>query len=261
MREKDKKNFIKVGLFTAALLLVFMIVVVSIGKEQSFFEKKTKLRTIVPDAGGLKEGSFVQLKGIKIGSVTSIDILAIDKIQISFSLAEKYHQWVKKDCLIAISNAGLVGDKYVEILRGSEAAGVAEWEDILKPDKSFVLQEWIDKGDSVITNINKTLEKIQLSLDSVNKDKKLSSVLENLDNTLKNMNGLTGELKQTSHSATTLINRFDKIASRVESGPGTLYSLIHDDELYENFVTLLGGANRSKLLKYFIRESIKRKNE
>ena len=95
MREKDKKNFIKVGLFTAALLLVFMIVVVSIGKEQSFFEKKTKLRTIVPDAGGLKEGSFVQLKGIKIGSVTSIDILAIDKIQISFSIAEKYHQWIK----------------------------------------------------------------------------------------------------------------------------------------------------------------------
>ena len=53
------------------------------------------------------------------------------------------------------------------------------------------------------------------------------------------------------------MQRLDRILGRVENGPGTANSLIYDDVLHDDLKALLGGAQRNKVLKYFIRESIK----
>ena len=45
--------------------------------------------------------------------------------------------------------------------------------------------------------------------------------------------------------------------SRIENGPGTMNSMIYDDGLHDDLRSLLGGASRNKIIKYFIRESIK----
>ena len=49
-----------------------------------------------------------------------------------------------------------------------------------------------------------------------------------------------------------------EISNHIKEGPGTLHSLIYDRTLHDDLRTLIGGSNRNKVLKYFIRESIKK---
>ena len=64
-RKKDEKNFIKVGIFISALTLVLMVMIVSIGKENSFFDPTVQMKAHVDNVKNLKPGSYVELKGIR----------------------------------------------------------------------------------------------------------------------------------------------------------------------------------------------------
>lgn len=274
MRERDIKNLTKVGFFIALLLSIFMLIIVSIGKENSFFESKTSLKTNVNNAQGLKTGAMVQYRGIKIGKVEDINILSVDDIQILMEVAEKYLKWIKKDSLISINTTGLVGDKYIEIIGGADNSPSASPDDILAADKSLDFKKLADKGESIVDRIDTTLEKLSKVLDQVQEGEKISSILTNLDQGSSNFASFSSSLNkeinltdlkqfmanmnQTSTKMDQAMIRFEKIAKQIDKGPGSLYSLIHDDSLYENLSSLLGGANKSKVLKYFVRESIKR---
>jgi hypothetical protein len=50
----------------------------------------------------------------------------------------------------------------------------------------------------------------------------------------------------------------NRILNRVEKGPGTINSLIYDENVHDDLRALLGGAQRNKTIRYFIRESIKK---
>ena len=91
------------------------------------------------------------------------------------------------------------------------------------------------------------LEKILANLESLtsNTNKLMSSVND------KNLNQSIANLKQSSDS-------MSRITKQIEEGPGTLHALIYDQGLHEDMRSLMGGANRNKVLKYFIRESIKK---
>ena len=80
MRAKDKTPIIKVGIFLTFLTIVFMIMVISIGKEHAVFESKVNLKAVVDTAATLKPGAFVELRGIRVGVVDNIKIIDFDKI-------------------------------------------------------------------------------------------------------------------------------------------------------------------------------------
>src|SRR5690606_8367847 len=78
----------------------------------------------------------------------------------------------------------------------------------------------------------------------------------------KNLEKLTSELSQAQiapsiNSLNQTTKRLDSILTQVQTGPGTLHSMLYDDSLHEDLRALLGGAQRNKIIKYFIRESIK----
>jgi len=50
-------------------------------------------------------------------------------------------------------------------------------------------------------------------------------------------------------------------AKVLKSGEGTLGALINDPSLYEDLKSLIGGANRNRVLKYFIQKSVESARE
>ncbi|MBI2556362.1 MAG: hypothetical protein HYW13_02915 [Planctomycetes bacterium] len=52
-----------------------------------------------------------------------------------------------------------------------------------------------------------------------------------------------------------------RITAEIENGEGTIGALIADPTLYDNLKRLLGGAERSFLLRSLIRKSIEKGNE
>jgi len=72
------------------------------------------------------------------------------------------------------------------------------------------------------------------------------------------INTILREMSVTSKALSKTSEDLAMISSQANKGPGTLHSLLYDNAVYEDLQTLFGGAKRNKVLKYFIRESIKK---
>ena len=268
-RKKDEKNFVKVGIFISALIFILMVMIVSIGKENSVFNPKIDIIARVDNVKNLKPGCYVELKGIRVGTVTDIRIISEEAVEITASILESELDWIKKDSKVSISTAGLVGDKYLEIYSGTKSAPIFDpAKDILTSENLADMKQIMTKGESIATITERILTRFDQILYNIDDGKKIVDTMNSLNKASLNIEQISLELKnaqlgQTINKLNTSLAKFekasisiDKIMSRIEKGPGTLNSMIFDDGLHDDLRALLGGASRNKVIKYFIRESI-----
>lgn len=274
VRKKDKANLVKVGVFITLLTAVLMIMVVSIGKETSLFDPKTDIKARVANVSNLKVGSYVELKGIRIGTVSSINIISDEEVEITMTILERELKWIKEDSKVSISTAGLVGDKFVEIYKGSkEARTFKPHKDFLVTEESADFKKIMDKGDSIANVTERILSKLDNILVKIGDGQAIVESISSINKASSNMEKITSELKearmgqmvQNVNMSMANLNKasssLDRILTRVEKGPGTVNSLIYDEGVHDDLRALLGGAQRNKVIKYFIRESIKKSEE
>lgn len=274
IRKKDKTNLVKVGLFTAALTFVLMIMIAGIGKETSLFDPKVDIKARVPNVSALKTGSYVELKGIRIGTVTGINIASEEDVEIIMTILQSELKWIKEDSRIAISTAGLVGDKFVEIYKGTKDSPAFNPEkDVLLSEETTDFKKIMNKGDSIAQLTERILNKLDNIMVQMGDGKEIVQTMKSLSRASTNLEVVSAELKD-AHLAAMVKNvnmsmasmnkstaSLERILNRVEKGPGTINSLIYDEGLHDDLRALLGGAQRNKVVKYFIRESIKKSEE
>lgn len=274
VRKKDQNNFIKVGIFVAGLTVVLMIMVTSIGKNNSLFDPKTQIRARVPNVSNLKAGSYVELKGIRIGTVSNIQIISEEEVEITMTVLESELKWIKEDSKVSISTAGLVGDKFVEIYKGSKDTRTFDPEkDILTSEDTADLKKIINKGESIASVTDRILLKLDNILVRIGDGQMIVDTMSSMNKTASNLEKVSADLKQAQmgemvknvNMSMASVNRssasLERILTRIEKGPGTANSLIYDEGLHDDLRALLGGAQRNKVIKYFIRESIKKSEE
>lgn len=273
-RKKDKKNLVQVGIFLTGLTAVLMVMIISIGKETSLFDEKVSIKARVANVSNLKQGSYVELKGIRIGSVTQIEIISEEEVEITMKILERELKWIKEDSRVSISTAGLVGDKFVEIYKGSkEAAAFNPGEDVLTAEEGTDFKKIMTKGESIASITERILTKIDTILANMEDGKSLVQIIHSLNRTSGNLEKISSDLNKANVSqmvknvnmSMMSLNKssasLERILSRVESGPGTANSLIYDEAVHDDLRALLGGAQRNKVIKYFIRESIKKSED
>jgi phospholipid/cholesterol/gamma-HCH transport system substrate-binding protein len=274
VRKKDQKNLVKVGIFISALTVILMVIVISIGKESSLFEPKVIIKARVPDVSNLKSGSYVELKGIRIGSVDAINIISDEEVEISMKILQSQLRWIKENSKVSISTAGLVGDKYVEVYKGTTDSPTFEPEKhILFSEDSVDVKKIMNKGDSIATVTERILTKLDQVMVRLEDGQTLVNTMSSLNKASANMERITSELKEAQlgqmvrNVNTSMANltkasaSLDRILTRVENGPGTVNSLIYDESVHDDLRAVLGGAQRNKVIKYFIRESIKKSED
>ena len=270
-RKKDQKNLIKVGVFVTVLTAVLAVMVISIGKENSIFASKVNLRARLMNVSNLKTGSSVELKGIRVGTVSDIQIMSEEEVQVTLTIQEDKLKWIKQDSKVAISSAGLVGDKFLEVINGTKESPT------FNPEKDYLFSEGgtdfkkiLVKGESIATVAERILLRIDNILLNMDDGKKLvqtvdsvskaASNLEQVTRDLKNaqMGGMVANVNATMAKLNNASGSMERVMGRIENGPGTMNSLIYSDSIHEELRALLGGAQRNTVIKYFIRESIKK---
>lgn len=261
-KPSDKKNYLISGIFITILLAVVSVTIFMLDKQNPLFSSRIYLKTEVKNAQNLKEGAAVQLKGIKVGSVTSITFKNLDTLVINLAVNSEYSEWIKKDSYLAFKTQGVLGDKFLEILGGTIESQPVREGDILATNESSQIDHIIEKGEDLMVAAGSILTKMDKIVSSV-ADNRLERVLYNVESLTANANKLMSTLNDKNFSQSianmkTSTDSFVKMTKRIEEGPGTMHALIYDQTLHEDLKTLVGGANRNKVLKYFIRESIKK---
>ena len=262
IKPTDKKNYIVSGFFISILLLISMVTIFMLNKENPLFSRRYYILAEVPNAQSLKIGAAVQLKGIKVGSVTSIEIKNLETLVITLGILNEYHEWIKKDSFISFKTQGVLGDKFLEVLGGTDASPICQAGDVLAVKDTSQFDHIITKSEDLVVLAGSILSKFDKLLSSV-EENRLEKILKNLESLTNNTNKLMSTMNDKNVTSTIAnfkqsSETMTKITKQIEEGPGTLHALIYDQSLHEDMRTLMGGANRSKVLKYFIRETIKK---
>jgi len=283
---------VRVGIFVFIGLILSMVVIFLLGGGVSFFERQYHLHARFKDISGLRLDAPVYLAGIQVGKVDSIVFprdLSQRDVVVKMLLQKQYHDRIREDSVVSITTQGLLGDKALFITMGDPEFAELNDGDAVKAKESLSLEGLSDRGEELLDNINKLSKNINGLVDDVktkegmvhaliydSDGKKIVSDLGKVTNSAQSIirqiqsgNGTLHALlydpvtkdigkafSQTAENLRTTSAHFDSISGKIEKGEGSVGGLINDPTVYYDLMTLLGKANRNKLLRTVIRATL-----
>ncbi|MCX6305929.1 MAG: MlaD family protein [Bacteroidetes bacterium] len=120
MDTHTQKFKIRLGLFIAGGLALFVLAIFIIGKQKNLFNPVFKLTTSFSNVSGLQVGNNIRFSGITVGTVDNIKIINDSTVKIDMLIKKEVRQFIKSDCEVAIGSEGLIGDKLLVISQGGD---------------------------------------------------------------------------------------------------------------------------------------------
>jgi phospholipid/cholesterol/gamma-HCH transport system substrate-binding protein len=208
METHSQKFKVRLGLFIAGGLAVFVIAIFIIGKQDNLFDPVFKLTTTFYNVSGLEVGSNVRFSGINVGTVDNIKIINDTTVRVDMLIKKNVQQFIKKDCLAGIGSAGIIGDRILIITQGSyDAPLIKDGEDIesKEPVETVAIMESMQITADNAAIISYQLAEIMININSgqgtLGRLIQDSSIAENIDRTIINLRKSSRGLSENMNAA------------------------------------------------------------
>jgi phospholipid/cholesterol/gamma-HCH transport system substrate-binding protein len=126
MDTHTQKFKVRLGMFIAGGLALFVIAIFIIGKQKNLFNPVYKLTTTFFNVSGLQVGSNIRFSGINVGTVDNITIINDSTVQVDMLIKKSIQKFIKIDCQASIGSAGIIGDRILIITQGSTNSPLAK---------------------------------------------------------------------------------------------------------------------------------------
>jgi phospholipid/cholesterol/gamma-HCH transport system substrate-binding protein len=241
METDDVKQNIKLGIFVSAGVLLFLIALFYIGRENTIFNRTFTISAVFKNIEGLKEGDKVWLSGVKIGTVKHVQIVSEGQVVVAMALRDKQNEFIKKNATAFIGSDGLVGNKIV-VIRPGNAAAIIQDNDTINTFSPTDTQELINIAKDVGANTRSLTDDIKDITARIHNG-------EGLVGELLNDGPLSTELRQVVHAlkaAGDNTNRatadLTKMLTQINSGDGLATKLIADTTYAYTFEQALNNV-------------------
>jgi phospholipid/cholesterol/gamma-HCH transport system substrate-binding protein len=107
----SQKFKVRLGLFVAGGLALFVIAVFIIGKQKNLFNPVFKLTSTFYNVSGLQVGNNIRFSGINVGTVDDISIINDSTVRVDMLIRKEIQQFIKSGCQVTIGSEGLIGDR------------------------------------------------------------------------------------------------------------------------------------------------------
>ncbi len=263
-RGRDREVWVGVFVLLGSLLLVFAFFVLT---SPAALRGRYFLTALVSDAGGMRKGDSVEMRGVVIGRVSSFKILP-DGVAVRLEIEGQYQ--VPSDSSVLLKTNNLLGGTQLDVVPG-KSSQAAPHEARLQGRAE---QELTSQVQTVAGAASQTLERVQalLSPETVQNVQQssveLNALLRELSQSAQEQRAQLRDLtKSLSASAAGLeratagrepkdiVRRLDAVSerldrasvalerssvsvqelmARIDRGEGTLGRLSHDETLYRN---------------------------
>jgi phospholipid/cholesterol/gamma-HCH transport system substrate-binding protein len=255
--------------------------------DAAFFRGRYIVSTVVADAGGIRRGDPVQMRGVNIGRVQRFKI-AKDNVEIRLELEGEYN--VPKDSHVELKSGGLLGGTVADIvsgdsteylrngdhLDGKTVPGLFDAANRVAGQVETVMTQ-VEKvlTDATVRNINGTAENASVATRDMRKliadvstavaeQRKTLATLESslqksasglervttgpeLDRALKRLDTLGERMDTVTASLQRSSQSVETLTSRATKGEGTLGKLTNDEELYRRLNEAVNNLNQATL--------------
>ena len=223
MLEADRHRRLRVGLFTACLLLAFALVIMLIGKKQGLFQRHVRYEARFEHVGGLVPGASVWLNGVVVGAVEEVELPSDPnqrQITVAFRINARLSERVRADSRVRIRTLGLLGDRYLEVSSGSVSQPLLPPGGVIPSEEPTDVAAVLSRGGDAMTNVQAISSSLRRILDRVEQGQ-----------------GILGELTvnpESGHQAVARLNSVleeaDGLLRDLRAGKGALGKLIADPQ-------------------------------
>lgn len=135
---------IAVGVFVLICILCVGYLTIRLGKLELMGGNYYTLSARFLSVSGLKAGAQVEMAGVQIGQVDSVDLDPDDQVAI-IKLRIKKDVHLTDDVIASVKTSGLIGDKFVNLSPGGSDDILKSGDTITETESALDLEELISK--------------------------------------------------------------------------------------------------------------------
>jgi phospholipid/cholesterol/gamma-HCH transport system substrate-binding protein len=202
---------VRLGMFVAGGLALFVLAIFIIGKQKNLFNPVIKLTTTFYNVSGLQVGNNIRFSGVNVGTVDNISIINDSTVRVDMLIRKEVKQFIKADSEVAIGSEGLIGDRLLIISQGSFESPLARvGEELLSVEPvetdAIMLSLSVTAGNAeVITQqLAEIMSKINSGEGTLGRLIQDTTIARNLDQTIVNLKksskGLNENMEAAKHN-------------------------------------------------------------
>jgi phospholipid/cholesterol/gamma-HCH transport system substrate-binding protein len=207
--EKHTDQFkIRLGLFVAGGLVIFVLAIFIIGKQKNLFNPVYTLSSTFSNVSGLQVGNNIRFSGINVGTVDNIAIVNDSTVKVTMTIKKEVKQFIKTDSEVSIGSEGLIGDKLLVISQGGTNSPLAQAGDHLgskEPVETDAIMSSIQvtagNAEVISFQLAEIMTKINGGNGTLGRLLQDTTIAENLNQTIVNLKKSTKGLGENMDAA------------------------------------------------------------
>ena len=133
-----------VGLFMVFGFVCFVWLSVRLGDIDLFGRSVYQVTANFGSVSGLKKGAIVEIAGVPVGKVDSIDFDP-KKYEAEVKMAIDKQVVLHEDCIASVRTSGIIGDRYISISPGGSDIVIHDGGQIVETESAINLEELVSK--------------------------------------------------------------------------------------------------------------------
>jgi phospholipid/cholesterol/gamma-HCH transport system substrate-binding protein len=198
MKTKFNKYERTAGLFVLTSIIGGLAVFVGTAITKGWFERRVHFTTSLKTAQGVREGTQVQIAGLRAGTVTDVELKSNNDVLVIFEISEKFRERVRKDSVVRLVRPFIIGEKVLEIEVGSESVPAAEEASVLVSEATTDIMDLVS-GRTLgpyLDTIGKMTENLRFVAETLldpERSKAMVKIFDEIQPLVKNMSSMAGE--------------------------------------------------------------------
>lgn len=229
------------GLFIVLGFVLFTGILFIVGSRQNLFAKHTDIYAEFSSLGGLGDGAKVRVEGLEAGQVRKIEIpqSPSGKFRLELRINDKVKGMVRTDSLASIETQGVVGDKYVSITKGTDAAPEAGPGTTLSGKQTVDISALLEKGSAVMSDVDDTIKDLRGPA---------NVTLKTMNKTLRDADGMIVDLRpqinKIAGDGVQIANNLNQLVSDIQNGKGPVGLLLKDEQTRKQIQDTLANVKQ-----------------
>lgn len=237
----SSKN-LKVGIFVVGGILLFAVGLFLIGSRKQLFSHKYSIFADFDDVNTIQPGATVRVSGMNAGTVKAVNIPKTPsaRFRLELSVDEKFRHIIREDSMASISTEGMVGNKFVEVDKGTDNSPECRPGCTIRTKEGAGLEALMKQGTQIGNEVQDAIKDLQSRADvamtditdlTAHADKTIAVIQPNVELTASNAAAMSGDAKQ--------------LVTGVKNGRGAVGKLLVDRQTATDVTDTIANAKQS----------------
>lgn len=231
----------KVGIFLVGGIVLFCVGLFLIGSSSQLFGHHFTIYTNFNDVDTLQSGAKVRVSGMDAGEVTNVQVPSgpSSQFRLQLKVEKKFQPVIRQDSVASIETEGMVGNKYVNIQKGTSNSPVCEG-CTLRSQEPVSMGALMREGSELAGTMKSTIQDVQRRADSAIQN--ITSAAGHAD---KLIVAVGPKANQIAANSVRISRNVGAITTDIRQGKGAAGKLLTDKTVAANVETTIANAKQT----------------